>query len=313
MPTFEQKQDGDYFIRARISSNNSIITWQVSAMGVTFLHKHGVHAGVNFSRSLLSEMIELNLVSTGGSGTQGNLFKPVSSGSTPVREDWQATIQAHTATPHPPRPYKNRISSGKMKSLSSPVDNVNETLPINKKASMFFKKYKRRWGLLVAFPEFPAFWVDTKNSLNGCRLQLDGAIGSLKVIRLMHGSGGASLPVIPQERTYKVNLIGPWPTHLKGWIQDIEGLKPSGTVFNHNEQGSRLNEHEPLLAGKSYYVVISTTNQLYPIPRTIEICHLGSQEMWVAWELKFPKVLDFSIRNWCASIGYAISHANSTR
>src|SRR6266567_8229882 len=45
--------------------------------------------------------------------------QPPSNGSTSMRGNERATIKAHPATPHHPRPYGNRISPGRMESPSN--------------------------------------------------------------------------------------------------------------------------------------------------------------------------------------------------
>jgi hypothetical protein len=76
MPTLDQKLNGDYFVRAHGPSKDSVVTYQVSPKGVSYLAQYGIHSGRKFSKSLLFTLIEQNLIFTSGTGMKEKVKTP---------------------------------------------------------------------------------------------------------------------------------------------------------------------------------------------------------------------------------------------
>jgi hypothetical protein len=62
MPTLMEKKDGLYYVRHYYQQHS---TWQIDSDGVSFLEKHGVHPGEQFSTTLFMELWGKGMVYTG--------------------------------------------------------------------------------------------------------------------------------------------------------------------------------------------------------------------------------------------------------
>ncbi len=139
MPTLEQKEDGDYFVRAYSHSKGCILTWQVRGSGLTYLNKRGIDTGNTFAAKLLKEMIDANHVFTGGSGVhlgsagiQNRSFK---STTVPGRNTSSQSSPRLTNGPQKSQPHRQPAGTFAGKTIS-----------------LVFRKYKKRWELLIVFP-----------------------------------------------------------------------------------------------------------------------------------------------------------------
>jgi hypothetical protein len=307
MPTLEQKEDGDYYIRAYSHSKGCIVTWQVRGSGLTYLNRHGVYAGQTFSTKLLQDLIVANGVFTGGSGSHmGNAVKQRRS-LMPITVPMRNTSSMNISLPGTSTPQKSQ-------------DNGRPATLIRKSTSFVFRKYKNRWELLMVFPQL--LLDDPKELLtSGCRLTVVGATHALKAKQLLRGRGEASLTVRPQMDDYAIKLNGTGSSCENLWsllkeskniIHEVKGLSSSGTVFKkHKEalpfkEGIRLYQHEPMILGHSYFVVFHKAYEPKSVPHALTINNLGNIGMWEAWEIRLPLKTETVLGSWCAGLGHVL-------
>lgn len=312
MPTLEQKENGDYFIRSRIASSGTIITWQVRGMGISFLQKHGVNPGNQFDQKLLQEMIRCNYVFTGGSGT----------GDTNQKQIAQLELVNKK-----PAVFSNRDYSfmGNQTQISSKpqLNKVSDEPPgtfARKPILLVFRKYKYRWELLLIFPKVQLDTVDL-NALasNNGRLTVNGALKSLKTQKLFSNTGEVSLAVLPQRNTYSFKLLGTGSSKITIWgllhnakyfLCDVKGLNPNGTFFIKKqesfEEGIRLRANESLFSGHSYYLIFHKESPPQWFPKNLMVKNLGNVGAWEALEIKLPDITNPELRKWCSMLGYAL-------
>lgn len=314
MPRLVQKENGDYCIRAYSHSKDGIDTWQVRDLGLTYLERKGVYAGKTFPAWQLQEMIESNWVFIGGSGTHSR---------NAVIQN-RPIISATTSAKNPPitkNSFQMIRARSPQKSKSNMLQAVTQSShPVRKTTSLVFRKYKKRWELLIVFPKLH---VDASKSplTNGYSLTVVGSSKVLKANQLQSVHSEASISVSPQERDYKLKLVGPNPpcNDLRSLLEesgisldDVKGLDTLGTVFKKNgealplNEGLRMDEHDPLLLGESYYLVFNTDCEPEWVPRTLEVKILGNIGVWEAWEIQLPKKTDTNLSSWCLDIGHAL-------
>ena len=316
MPRLEQKEDGDYYIRAYSHASGCVITWQVSGLGYTFLNKHGIYEGNKFSFSLLQKMISSNLVYTGGSG-----IHPTNNFSNHNR-----SIMSPTGIAKPLSLMKNSYQIIRTKNPQISNSNIQRAVtqpshPIGKTTSLVFRKYKKRWELLIVFPKL---LTDASKKLltNSSHLTVVGSMDTLKAKCFQSGISEASIPVRPQAANYELELVGSDSSCHDLWsfleesvisIGGVKGLNLSGTVFQkHMEalplnEGFRLDDHEVMVLGESYYVVFHKADALQLIPDTLIYKSLGEVGVWETWGIQLPKIADKAIRDWITWLGYSLN------
>lgn len=309
MPRLEQKEDGDYYIRNYIRSKGCWSTWQVRGSGLTILNRHGVYAGNRFPTKLLHDLIEANHVFTNGSG-----IKP-SNAERQNRSFMPRTVSAINAS-------SKNSSLSRTSGLQKSRGNVKPSTIIRKSTSLVFRKYKKRWELLIVFPKL---LVDEPKELltSCCRLTVVGASNTLKAKKLLHNSGEAFLSVMPQIDDYRIKLIGTGSSYenllsllikSKNLIQEMKGLSPSGTVFEEHKEvlplkeGIRLMEHEPMILGHSYFVVFHKAYEPKSVPYSASVNNLGNIGMWEAWKVQLPNKADDALSKWCANLDHVLLH-----
>ena len=314
MPRLVQKENGDYCIRAYSHSKDGIDTWQVRDLGLTYLQRKGIYAGKTFPAWQLQEMIESNWVFIGGSGTHS---KNAVIQNRPI-------ISATASAKNPPF-TKNSFQIIQTKKPQKSKNNIQQAVTRSphidrKTTSLVFRKYKKRWELLIVFPRL---YVDASKSplTNGYSLTVVGSSKTLKANQLQSVYSEASIPVSPQEEDYKLKLMGPNPPYndLRTLLEeseisldDVKGLDTLGTVFKKNSEalplneGSRMDEHDPLMLGESYYLVFNTDCEPEWVPRTLEVKILGNIGTWEAWEIQLPKKIDTNLSSWCFEIGQGL-------
>jgi hypothetical protein len=284
MPTLDQKLNGDYFVRAHGPSKDSVVTYQVSPKGVSFLAQYGIHSGREFPKSLLFTLIEQNLIFTSGTGMKEKV-------RTPFRQVLvkEATLVKETDE------------------MSLPVTkNVNSIL-------LSIEKRNKGWKLMINFPEITTGRLEnysreliTKH-LELCGLQIDGTKQMIKGTQLLPGKGGASLNITPKESKYTLTTIGLWPPYarLKGKEAEISGLNPSGTLFNRDD-GLRLREKGAMVLGKSYFMIFLNEYKFRQtkLPISIKVHTLGLRGNWEVWEINLPNIIDLSTLDWCLRLGH---------
>ena len=167
---------------------------------------------------------------------------------------------------------------------------------------------------------FPKLHIDQPKKLltDGSRLTVDGAENVLKAGKLAREKGETSLTVKPQMGDYQIKLIGTDNSceHLRAlfqelmyWRDNVKGLSPSGTVFKihtASKVGIRLNPDEPMMSGRSYYLVFHEDHGPKSVPRALIMHDLGNLGMWKAWELQLSKKMDAALGNWCATLGHSL-------
>src|SRR5579859_7316586 len=145
MPTLEQKDDGDYYIRSYAHSKGYIITWQVRGSGVTYLNRNGVYPGNTFSVTLLQDMIAANHVFTNGSGSR------------PGSPDKQNQSSITITNPIIKTPLKSiPIIKNSLPQTGIPQkdkDNGSPTIIVKRSTSLVFRNNKNKWELQIAFPK----------------------------------------------------------------------------------------------------------------------------------------------------------------
>ena len=276
MPVLEQREDGGYYIRAYSHSKGCFITWQVSGPGYTFLNKQGIYEGNKFSLSVLQSMVNSNLVSTAGSGIHsgnaGNQNGSVIATSAPAKK---LSLMNNSIQTIRPKSFQ--------KSKSQTQKAAPQYMSIERKTtSLVFRKYKKRWELLIAFPKL-SHDVSERLSASGCSLTVDSAINILKAKQLQNNN--AFLAVMPQDVHYGIRLVGSCSSHTNLWslfmdlknssISEVNGLNLSGTVFEKNrealplKEGLPLGRLEPLSMGNSYYLVFHKAYKPTSVPHTI--------------------------------------------
>ena len=290
MPTLERKKDGDYYIRAYSRSQECIMTWQVRGSGLTYLNGHGVYAGKRFSTRLLLDMIDANHVFTGSSGIHQGSVSRQSRPTKPIPLPVKKTTSMNNSFPRVNNPRKSK-------------GNTRPDAIIRSTTSLVFRKYKKRWELLIVFPKI---FVDASTEqlfMGGCCLTVVGATNTLKTKQLLPNRGEASLTVIPQIADYVIKLGGTGPSCENLWsllresknvMREVKGLSPSGTVFKaHNEvlpwkEGTRLNKQVPMIPDQSYFVVFHKSYEPNLVLPTLKVKNFGNIGMWEAWEIQFP-------------------------
>ncbi|MGH2493532.1 MAG: hypothetical protein ACRDIV_02405 [Ktedonobacteraceae bacterium] len=315
MPRLVQKENGDYCIRAYSHSKDGIDTWQVRDLGLTYLERKGVYAGKTFPAWQLQEMIESNWVFIGGSDIHSKNAviqnRPIISATASARN-----------SPFTKNPFQIIPTRSPQKSKSNIQRVVNQpSHNIGKTTSLVFRKYKKRWELLIVFPKLNSYVSERLFARGFCSLTVEGAIHTLKIEQLQRNY--TYLAVMPQEMNYGIKLISTSSsrTDLRPLLMDlknssiceVKGLSLLGTVFKkHKEALSsnediRLEDHKAMVLGDSYYVVFHKASVPKSVPDTLAFKSLGDVGMWEAWEIQLPLKAEVVVRDWVTRLGHRLN------
>ena len=314
MPTLEQKENGDYYIRAYSHFKGDIVTWQVRDLGLTYLQRKGVYAGKTFPAWQLQEMIESNWAYIGGSDIHSK------SADIQNRPIISAAASAKNS-PFTKNPFQIIPTKNSQKSKSNIEQVVNQPSHImGKTTSLVFRKYKKGWELLIVFPKLNSY-ISKRLFACGCSLTVESAINILKAKQLQRDY--TYLAVMPQEMNYGIKLICTSSSHtdLRPLLMDlknssiceVKGLGRSGTVFKkHKEalslnEGIRLEDHKAMVLGGSYYVVFHKASVPKSVPDTLAFKSLGDVGMWEAWEIQLPLKAEAVVRDWVTRLGHRLN------
>lgn len=145
MPTLEQKDNGDYYIRSYAHSKGCMITWQVRGSGVTFLNRNGVYSGNTFSVTLLQDMIAANHVFTNGSGIRSG---------TPDKQNQSSITITNPIIKTPLKSIPIIKNSPPQTSIPQrDKDNGSPTTIVKRSNALVFRNNKNQWELQIAFPK----------------------------------------------------------------------------------------------------------------------------------------------------------------
>jgi hypothetical protein len=172
------------------------------------------------------------------------------------------------------------------------------------------------WILEILIPELPAEVFNellrkVKHSqLGKCSLRIDGERESLSITRLWPGKGGARWPIDPHDGSFRVSLVGAWPTGpiVKYLTNGIDALDPKGTLFfGSSRLGMRSPRGMALSPGDTYYLALRNKhNEQLRIPPGLIGRDMGSNNGWQAWELRLDNHPDETAKRWFARFGATI-------
>jgi hypothetical protein len=172
------------------------------------------------------------------------------------------------------------------------------------------------WILEVLIPELPAeifaelLQKGKRSELGKCSLRMEGERESLPISRLWPGKGGARWPVDPKQGSYRLTLMGGWPSisSVQYLTNPIDGLDPAGTLlFGSSKLGVRLPRGMSLPPDDSYYLVLGKKQSEHlRIPAGITSRAIGSNSGWHAWEVQLDSHADETAKRWFARFGATI-------
>jgi hypothetical protein len=189
----------------------------------------------------------------------------------------------------------------------------------DKQLKLAVSQTEQGWILQVLIPELPAEMFAqlirkaNQSLLTKCSLRIDGERELLPVSHLWPGKGGVSWPLDPHEGSYRLALVGPWPSaaSLEFLTQAIPGLDSGGTVFfASNKLGMRVLRGMTISPGDSYYLVLGTKqSQVLRIPSGVDSSPMGTNNGWKAWELRLPAQPDDLVKRWFSRFGVILEES----
>ena len=169
------------------------------------------------------------------------------------------------------------------------------------------------WIVEVLIPELPGeifaelLQKGKRSELGKCSLRMEGERESLPISRLWPGKGGARWPVDPKQGSYRLALLGSWPSvsSVKYLTNPIDGLDPAGTLFfGSSKLGVRLPRGMALPPDDSYYLVLGKKQSDHlRIPAGISSRAIGSNSNWHAWEVQLDSHADETAKRWFGRFG----------
>jgi hypothetical protein len=169
------------------------------------------------------------------------------------------------------------------------------------------------WVVEVLIPELPSeifgelLQKGNRSELGKCSLRMEGERESVPIRRLWPGKGGARWPVDPQQGSYRLALVGGWPSvsSVKYLTNPIDGLDPTGTLFfGSSKLGVRLPRGMVLPPDDSYYLVLGKKQSEHlRIPTGITSRAIGSNSNWHAWEVQLDSHADETAKRWFGRFG----------
>ncbi len=192
------------------------------------------------------------------------------------------------------------------------ADDVGEALEQERPLVLRIFEDDSRWSLELLLPELPREYLTDYSApelidlLRDCGLRVAGE--ELPAVRLLPGKDNMPVPVVPSEKDYCVEAIGPWPASwsLRPWLRGARGLAPAGTVFcGPDGGGERLRAGDPMELGEEYYLACLCHEELSP-PPGVECQLVGYVAAWKAYRIRLPGTATDSLRSWCLRLGHPL-------
>lgn len=272
----QRKDESGFYILGGLPGTGSIVTWQLTSEGVTYLRSRGYEGvGATIPMKVLQELKERGHAYTHGSGVGRAL--PVT------------------------RLTRTDLPDGMVSRSSA--------------AALVLIERDGSWEMAILVAEIPRSWASAEASLvealSGWHLGVPGG-ASVPATQLWPGRGGALIQVEPQMSSYSVEPTGRWPAgwDVVGWLADLPGLSLGGTLFR-EEGGDRLPPGSAIEAGEAYVLVARADDQgrqegCSP-PPSLAPKPLGVRGGWGAWAVKLPHSADAEVRRWANLVGHHIS------
>ncbi len=281
MAKLRQKKNGEYIIKGPVPGVGSFATWQVSSQALDLLTRNGYRVDSTLPGSLVSELSNKGLISTGASGISRDSVHPQPQTQAQVSQERQTTVISHAM-------------------------------------SLVFLESDSHWDLALKFAELPVESSqradDLLQTLSSWKIIVDG-VGALPATRLWPGRGGDVMIVPPRHEPYMLHIEGTvpeaWDVH--SWFIAPPGMHADIVLFE-GENGTYLTANQELSPGTDYYVIEYMRNpgrrsKYMPPPSSVLYESLGIRNNWQAWMIRLPMQRDDHIRDWCKRLGYQLAEA----